>query len=79
MNETTVIKSIKNVVETTFDKLDELNKASQINAVSRAMDGAISVVKDSESIEQARFTLPYFKDAIIQQMKEAFNEIKENK
>ena len=72
-------KSVESAITKAFDKMDELNKTSQINAVNSAMNGAISVVEDCESIEHAKFILPHFRDAIIQKMKITFNENKESK
>ena len=72
-------KSVESVITKAFDKMDESNKTSQINAVTMALDGAISVIEDCESIEHAKFILPHFRDTIIQKIKATFNENKENK
>ena len=64
------LKTIESLVEKSFDDLDKANKATQISAVHNAMNGAIEVLEDCESIEYAKFILPHFRDAIIQKMKE---------
>lgn len=64
------MKSMKSLVEKTFDDLDKRQKTLQINAVYGAMNGAISVLEDCKSIEYAKFILPHFRDVIIEKMKE---------